>query len=81
MITTEHQCYNRDETFSKVTLFHIDGDKKPCENLFQSLLAGIYLFKDSGGNRRTVCEICSKLAIKTPERHLIQCCNYLTFCI
>ena len=30
--------------------------------------AGIYLFKISNGNIRTMCEICSKLIIKTPER-------------
>ena len=29
--------------------------------------AGIYLFKINNGNARTVCEICSELAIKTPE--------------
>ena len=30
---------------------------------------GIYLFKVSNGYIRSMCEICSKLAIKTPERH------------
>ena len=29
-----------------------------------SSLAGIYLFKVSNGNTRTVCEICSKLTIR-----------------
>ena len=29
---------------------------------------GIYLFKRNNGNMRTMCEICSKLTIKTPER-------------
>ena len=29
---------------------------------------GIYLFKVNNGNTRTMCEICSKLTIKTPER-------------
>ena len=29
--------------------------------------AGIYLFKVSNGNTRTVCEIFSKLTIKTPD--------------
>ena len=29
---------------------------------------GIYLFKFNNGNTRRMCEICSKLAIKTPER-------------
>ena len=32
-------------------------------------LAGIYLFKVKNRNSRTICEICSKLTIKTPERH------------
>ena len=29
---------------------------------------GIYLFKVNDGYTRTMCEICSKLTIKTPER-------------
>ena len=29
---------------------------------------GCYLFKVNNGNTRTMCEICSKLSIKTPER-------------
>ena len=29
---------------------------------------GIFLFKFNNGNTRTMCEICSKLTIKTPER-------------
>ena len=30
--------------------------------------AGIYLFRVKNRNSRTICEICSKLTIKTPER-------------
>ena len=30
--------------------------------------AGIYLLKVNNGNTRTMCEICQKLTIKTPER-------------
>ena len=30
--------------------------------------AGIYLLKVNNGNIRTICEICSKLTIKTPEQ-------------
>ena len=36
--------------------------------------AGFYLFKANNGNNRTVCEICSKLTKKTPER-----CHWLSF--
>ena len=32
--------------------------------------AGIYLLKVNNRNTRTMCEICSKLTIKTPERRL-----------
>ena len=32
------------------------------------LQAGIYLFKVNNRNIRTMCEICLKLTIKTPER-------------
>ena len=31
--------------------------------------AGNQIFKVNNGNTRTRCEICSKLTIKTPERH------------
>ena len=31
--------------------------------------AGIYLFKVNNRNNRTMCEICSKLTIETPEQH------------
>ena len=30
---------------------------------------GIYFFKFNNGNTRTMCEICSKLKIKTPDRN------------
>ena len=30
-------------------------------------LASIYFFKVNNGNSITICEICSKLTIKTPE--------------
>ena len=30
---------------------------------------GIFLFKVSSGNTRIMCKICSKLTIKTPQRH------------
>ena len=33
--------------------------------------AGIYLLKANNRNTRTRCEICSKLTINTPERHLV----------
>ena len=33
-----------------------------------SIPAGICLFKVNNGNTRLICEICSKLTIKTPER-------------
>ena len=32
--------------------------------------AGIHLLKVSNRNNRTRCEVCSKLTIETPERHL-----------
>ena len=36
--------------------------------------AGSYMFKVSNRNTRAKCEICSKLTIKTPERHH-WCCS------
>ena len=43
--------------------------KMGCE--FSKILfpARIYLLKFNNRNTRTCCEICSKLTIKTPERH------------
>ena len=43
---------------------------------------GIYLFKVNSGNMRTMCEICLKLSIKTPEQRCgakVMICNVLTF--
>ena len=45
-----------------------------CFSLFFSYFrffinpAGIYLLKVSNRNTRTICKICSKLLVKTPER-------------
>ena len=33
----------------------------------------IYLLKVSNRNTRTICEICSKITIKTPDRHQASC--------
>ena len=33
---------------------------------------GIYLFKVNNGNIRTMCETCSKLTVKTPERRQLR---------
>ena len=38
--------------------------------------ANIYLFKVNYGNTRKRCEICSKLAIKTPERRHVFIANF-----
>ena len=35
---------------------------------FSHILAGIYFFKVNNGNARTMCEVCSKLSKKTPQR-------------
>ena len=35
--------------------------------------AGIYVFEVNNGSTKTMCEICSKLTIKTPQRsHLLR---------
>ena len=31
--------------------------------------AAFYLFKVNNGNTRAICDICSKLTLKTPDRH------------
>ena len=40
----------------------------PWDFLIETFPAGIYLLKVNNRNSRTRCEICSKLAITTPER-------------
>ena len=46
-------------------------DKASLECRTELLLpAGNDVFKVSNRNNRTMCEICSKLTIKTPERRL-----------
>ena len=40
----------------------------PVPNNSSPYPAGIYLLKVNNRNTRTRCEICSKLAINTPER-------------
>ena len=35
---------------------------------YMSLKVDIYLFKVNNENTRAMCEICSKLTMKTPER-------------
>ena len=39
------------------------------DNLFSMVPAGIYLLKVCNKNTRTRCEMCSKVTVKTPERH------------
>ena len=39
--------------------------------------AGIYLLKVNNRNTRTRCEICSKLTIKTQERHRRHSCVFI----
>ena len=36
--------------------------------MYRPLGAGIYLLKVSNRNTRTMCEVCPKLSVKTPER-------------
>ena len=59
-------------TSIKKALF-IDAEKwilpKVLKNWKRLFLAGIYLFKVNNGNPRTMLENCSKLKIKTSERH------------
>ena len=43
--------------------------QKLYEKLFEITASQhIYLFRSNNGNNRTMCEVCSKLAIATPER-------------
>ena len=61
------------QVFWKKT-FRLQGDIKTFSYFalgwpFREQSVGIYLFKVNNKNTRTRCEICSKLTIKTPERH------------
>ena len=41
--------------------------------------AGNYMFKINNRNTKTKCEICSKLAIKTPERRHWRCSGVFNY--
>ena len=45
--------------------------EKYCYKVPNPILASIYLFKVKSGNTRIMCEICSKLTLKTPEHVFI----------
>ena len=46
-------------------LFRLEKETKAIKDQ-----VGIYMFKANNRTTRTRCEICSKLTIKTPERHM-----------
>ena len=50
-------------SFSDIRLWHHGGNSK----LLRRTLAGSSLVKVNNGNSKAMCEICSKLTIKTPE--------------
>ena len=52
-------------TYSKDTL----DLRTFCSGQISNNPAGNYMFKVNNRNTRATCEICSKLTIKTPERH------------
>ena len=47
--------------------------------MFRQYLAGIYLLKVKKRNTRTRCELCSKLAVKTPERRYGWLGSYMNY--
>ena len=57
--------------FREIAL-RIKTDALKKVNLFCWLPAGINMFKVNNRNTRTICEICSKLTIKTPERRQME---------
>ena len=51
-----------------LTLYWANVCSESTSNDTRTIPAGIYLFKVDNGDIRTMCEICSNLIIKTPER-------------
>ena len=47
----------------------LDGSMKN-----ESIPANIYLFQKQWKHQKKMCEICSKLTLKTSERHSNSCC-------
>ena len=58
------------EVFFSIFVYQNNENRHNFPRLFAKnfIPVGIYLFKVNYGNTRTMCEICLKLAIKTPER-------------
>ena len=65
-ISLRRLCFMID---TKITNTQQENSQKYFLNMIKlSLPARIYLFEVNNGNTRTICEICSKLTIKTSER-------------
>ena len=45
--------------------------------MFVLYTTGMYLFEVSNGNTRTICEVCLKLTVNTPERLHSRCSDVL----
>ena len=52
-----------------MVLVQLSQDYRATTKWQFTLPVGIHLIKVNNRNTRTRCEICSKLTIKTPERH------------
>ena len=64
-------------TFFKTYVFHLSicvAVKDSAKT--RKCPVGIYLFNVNNENTKTMCEICSKLAVKAPERR-----QYIVWCI
>ena len=66
-VTVSYQKWTHN-SYSIYNFFFICKDRFGFFLNTQSL-AGVYLFKVNNGSRRKMYKMCSKLSLKTPERH------------
>ena len=57
----------QDVRSTTVVKYSPEENNMSMEVLLMSFQGGIYLFKVNNGNTRTLCEICSKLTVKTRD--------------
>ena len=67
-------CYFNEAFLKKIQYYQSLYQMTQRDSVEAACPFSIYLFKDSNGKTRTMCEICLKVTIRTPERRH-WCCS------